>query len=125
MDMKESTEKEILALLDEKPPFMILFFSTPFCGKCVIAERNLEAVLAQIPPVPVYKCIVDYAPQVVERLQVTSAPSIKFLVNGEVVHTSFGIRTTDDLYYNISPYVKRDVNPYEDFDWGDEEEKNG
>ncbi|MBE3554770.1 MAG: thioredoxin family protein, partial [Thermicanus sp.] len=90
----------------------------PFCGKCVIAERNLESVLTQLPDFPVYKCVVDYAPKVVERLQVTSAPSLKFLVNGEVVHTSFGIRTTDDLYYNLSPYVKKNENPYEDFDWG-------
>jgi thiol-disulfide isomerase/thioredoxin len=104
--MKENSEREILDLIDAKPPFILIYFTNPFCGRCKIAEQFLEEVLPQLPEFPVLKCNVHFSPHVVQRLQVTTTPSFKFLVNGEVVYTSFGIRTKDDLYYNIIAYLK-------------------
>lgn len=104
--MKEHSEREILEIIDSKPPFILIYFTNPFCGSCKIAEQYLEEVLPQLPDFPALKCNVHYSSQIVERLQVTSTPSFKFLVNGEVVYTSFGIRTKEDLYYNIITYLK-------------------
>jgi len=70
--------------------------------------------------------LVDYSPLIVEKYQVTSAPSFKLFVNGEVAQTLFGMRTSDDLYYTLKNYVQK-KNNYDDFDWGElfgeEEEK--
>ncbi|MFV9511528.1 thioredoxin family protein [Tepidibacillus sp. LV47] len=78
-----------------------------------MAERFLEQVLPQLPEFPAFKCNVNFSPKIVEKYQVTSAPSFKLFVDGEVVQTLFGMRTPDDLYYTIKNYVKKEEN-YED-----------
>jgi len=116
--MRETNEQIVLEEIDRKPDFLLVLFSTPFCGKCEIAERYLKEVILQLPEFPVYKVLVDYSPIIVEKYQVTSAPSFKLFVNGEVAQTLFGIRTTDDLYYTLKNYLQK-KNYYDDFDWGE------
>lgn len=111
--MKETNEKEIMQEIDKKEGFVLVLFSTPFCGKCEIAERFLEEVTPQLPEFPAFKSVVDYSPIIVEKYKVSSAPSFKLFQNGEVVQTLFGIRASEDLYYTIKNYVKKEEN-YED-----------
>lgn len=111
--MKETNEKEIMQEIDKKDGFVLVLFSTHFCGKCKIAEEYLEKVLPQLPEFPAFKSVVDYSPEIVEKYQVSSAPSFKLFVDGEVVQTLFGLRSPDDLYYTIKNYVKEEEN-YED-----------
>lgn len=60
-----------------------------------------------------FKCNVNFSPNIVEKYQVSAAPSFKLFVDGEVVQTLFGMRSPDDLYYTIKNYVKKEEN-YED-----------
>ncbi len=56
---------------------------------------------------------------------VSSAPSFKLFVDGEVVQTLFGMRSKDDLYYTIKNYINKEEN-YADI-WStllDEDENN-
>lgn len=97
----EATEGEVEAHLRRPPEVMALLFATPTCGQCGLLERSLEAVLPALPPFPVYRLRVEEAPRLVRRFGVTSAPTLKLFVRGEPVHTWFGARTPDDLYYMI------------------------
>ena len=116
--MKETHEKDIMQEIDKKDGFLLVLFSTPFWGKCEIAERFLEEILPQLPEFPAYKSVVDYSPNIVEKYEVSSAPSFKLFVDGEVVQTLFGMRSPDDLYYTLSNYVKKDESSYGDL-WAD------
>lgn len=70
-----------------------------------------------MPKFTIYKSIVDYSPKLVNKYQVSSAPSIKLFVEGEVVQTLFGMRSPDDLYYTLKSYLKQE----EDYSsvWGE------
>ncbi len=111
--MKITDENTIMQEIDKKDGFVLVLFSTQFCGKCKIAEDYLEKVIPQLPDFPAFKCSVDYSPKIVEKYQVSSAPSFKLFVDGELVQTLFGLRAPDDLYYTIKNYVKEKEN-YED-----------
>ncbi|GBF12226.1 hypothetical protein HK1_02287 [Tepidibacillus sp. HK-1] len=66
-----------------------------------------------MPEFPAFKCNVNFSPNIVEKYQVSAAPSFKLFVDGEVVQTLFGMRSPDDLYYTLKNYVKKEEN-YED-----------
>jgi len=108
--MKETNEIEIMKKIDEKYGFVLVLFSSYLCGKCKIAEDYLEKVLPQLPEFPVYKCVIDYSTKIVDTYHVTSAPSFKLFVNGEVIQTLFGLRSSDDLYYTLKNYIKTKDN---------------
>lgn len=111
--MNESNELEIMRKIGEKDGFVLVFFSSPMCGICKIAEKYLDAVLPNLPEFPVFKCIIDNSPLIVEACHVTSAPSFKLFVDGRVTQTLFGLRSADDLYYTLKNYVKAKED-YED-----------
>jgi thioredoxin-like negative regulator of GroEL len=108
--MKETNEIEIMQKIEKKEGFVLVLFSSLLCGKCKIAEDYLEKVLPQLPEFPVYKCNIDYSSKIVDAYHVTSAPSFKLFVDGEVIQTLFGLRSSDDLYYTIKNYVKTKEN---------------
>ncbi|MDI3297992.1 MAG: thioredoxin family protein [Bacillota bacterium] len=101
----EVPQEEVEALLRRPPEVMALLFVTPTCGQCGLLERALEAVLPALPPFPVYRLWVEESRRLVERFAVSSAPTLKLLIRGEPVHTWFGARTPDDLYYMIRAYL--------------------
>jgi thioredoxin-like negative regulator of GroEL len=104
--MQETDEKEIIKAIQAKPVFMLIYFSNTFCSRCEVAERFLEQALDRLPTLPAYKCNVHFSPKIVELLKVTSTPSIKYLVKGEVVHTYYGIHSADELYDSIKIILK-------------------
>lgn len=116
--MKVTDELEIMKEIDRKNGFLLVLFSTPLCGKCEIAEKYLEEVKEQLPEFPGFKCNVEESSIIIDKYNVTSAPSFKLFVDGEVVQTLFGLRAKDDLYYTLTDYVKKDASAYEDL-WGD------
>lgn len=123
--MIETNELEIMKEIDKKNGFLLVLFSTTLCGKCEIAERYLEEVLPQLPNFLNFKCNVDASSKIIDKYNVTSAPSFKLFIDGEVVQTLFGLRAKDDLYYTLSTYLKKDAHAYEDL-WGEiiEEDSN-
>jgi len=116
--MKVTNELEIMKEIDKKDGFLLVLFSTPTCGKCEIAERYLEEVKEQLPDFVSFKCNVEESSEIIDKYNVTSAPSFKVFIDGEVVQTLFGLRTKDDLYYTLTDYLKKNANTYEDL-WGD------
>lgn len=101
----EADEAAVEALLRRPPEAMALYFATPACGQCGLLERALEEVLPALPPLPVYRLWVEKAPRLVRRFDVTSAPTLKLFVRGEPVHTWFGARRPEDLYYMLRAYL--------------------
>ncbi|WP_339064008.1 thioredoxin family protein [Tepidibacillus marianensis] len=78
-----------------------------------MAERFLEEIRPQLPDFPAFKSNVNFSPNIVEKYQVSAAPSFKLFMDGEVIQTLFGMRSPDDLYYTIKNYIKKEEN-YED-----------
>lgn len=103
--MKDTNQKEIMQKIEEKRGFVLVFFSSYTCGYCKIAEDYLEKTLSQLPEFIVFKCIIDDSPEIVEAYHVTSAPSFKLFIDGEVIQTLFGLRSSDDLYYTLKNYI--------------------
>lgn len=105
LKMKETNQKEIMEKIEEKSGFILVFFYSNTCGYCKIAEDYLEETLSGLPEFTVFKCIVDNSPEIVDAYHVTAAPSFKLFVDGEVVQTLFGLRTSNNLYYTLKNYI--------------------
>lgn len=97
MSLTEISEKSFLALgrLHRKEA---LFFATPLCGTCKVAERMLEIAAAAPGAMPVTKLNINFAPQLRERWQVGSVPALVILEDGKPVQTLYAMRSAGDLY---------------------------
>ncbi|SDS39899.1 Thioredoxin [Paenibacillaceae bacterium GAS479] len=97
MSLTEISEKSFLSLgrLHRKEA---LFFSTPLCGTCKVAERMLAIAAAAPGAMPVAKLNVNFAPQLRERWRVTSVPALVVLEDGQPVRIVYAMRSVGDLY---------------------------
>ena len=75
-----------------------MFFSTPLCGTCRVAERMLEVASATGSTIPLVKININFAPRLRERWTIESVPALVIVENGEPIHTSYAMRSAGDLY---------------------------
>ncbi|MDQ0484361.1 thioredoxin family protein [Guptibacillus hwajinpoensis] len=80
--MKEVTEQnELRELMNQ--PYCILFFYTPFCRTCKIAERMLQVVIeSKDLQEKVYVCNLNYFPSLAEDLKIQSVPALTIYREG-------------------------------------------
>ncbi|KJS22336.1 MAG: hypothetical protein VR72_06590 [Clostridiaceae bacterium BRH_c20a] len=80
---------------------VLIVFSSPSCGRCIIAKQHLKDILPNFKDMVVFECKVEDAPNTVEKYKVTSVPQIKLFQKGEPTYTAFGILNSQHLYYDL------------------------
>ncbi|MFD2612161.1 thioredoxin family protein [Paenibacillus gansuensis] len=103
--MKELTEKE--AAERRFGGNFALFLYTPLCGTCKVAARMLEIIEAMHPEAPFYQTNVNFAPDLVQRFQITSIPCILIFIDGRPVETLYAMKSVDELYTKLKPVIER------------------
>ena len=98
-----SNGEEFDKLLKNKDALFVLF-SNDGCGYCQIAENNINQVLDSFPDLDLYKLKLTDAPEIFERYGINSVPVSKVFKNGEAVYTGFGVRSPNDIYYQLKSY---------------------
>lgn len=86
---------------------VLVFFTGSICGQCFLAEKNLKETEKNFPDVFFCEAPVEHNASAIKAYAVQSVPQIRFFIDGEVVWSAFGIRTADDLYYNLSAFRER------------------
>lgn len=100
-----SSKKEFEKLLAEKDIFFVLFSSNS-CGYCQLAEKNIKKVIREFPKLKFYQVKLDQLPEIFEKYDINSVPVSKIFKNGESVYTGFGVRSEDDIYYQLKNYFE-------------------
>jgi len=98
-----SNGEEFDRLLKEKDSFFVLF-SNDGCGYCQIAEKNINEVIDSFPQLELYQLKLADAPEIFERYGINSVPVSKVFKDGEAVYTGFGVRSPNDIYYQLKSY---------------------
>mgnify|MGYP006443623917 CR=1 FL=1 len=110
--MSRNTEKEkklisngaeFDRLLKEKDVIFVLF-SNDGCGYCKLAEKNINKVIDSFPQLELYQLKLTDAPEIFERYGINSVPVSKVFKEGEAVYTGFGVRSSNDIYYQLKAY---------------------
>ena len=98
-----SNGEEFDRLLKEKDSLFVLF-SNDGCGYCQIAEKNINEVIDSFPQLELYQLKLTDAPEIFERYGINSVPVSKVFKEGEAVYTGFGVRSPNDIYYQLKSY---------------------
>lgn len=98
-----SNAEEFDKLLEEKDAFFVLF-SNDGCGYCQIAENNINQVIDSFPQLELYQLKLADAPEIFERYDINSVPVSKVFKDGAAVYTGFGVRSPNDIYYQLKSY---------------------
>jgi len=98
-----SNGEEFDRLLEKKEAFFVLF-SNDSCGYCQMAENNINQVIDSFPQLDLYQLKLNDAPKIFERYGINSVPVSKVFKEGEAVYTGFGVRSPNDIYYQLKSY---------------------
>ena len=105
--MQEITDEVLIKELLQKEG-SIIFFYTPFCQTCKIAERMLHIVTEakEMNPV-VFTCNLNYFPWVAEKLGIQSVPALTIIGINNDNQTLFAFESvvTIDEFLKKSKFV--------------------
>lgn len=107
-----SSTQEFNQLLQEKDSFFVLF-SSESCGYCKLAEKNIKEVIDSFPQLQLYQVKLSDVPEIFEKYGVNSVPAAKIFKDGQSVYTAFGVRSPDDLYYQLQDYFESGSSYYQ------------
>ncbi|MGM0500291.1 MAG: thioredoxin family protein [Bacillota bacterium] len=110
-----SNGEEFDRLLEKKEAFFVLF-SNDSCGYCQIAENNINQVIDSFPELELYQLKLSDAPEIFERYGINSVPVSKVFKNGEAVYTGFGVRSPNDIYYQLKSYFDGGNSYFQELD---------
>ncbi|MFD1737702.1 thioredoxin family protein [Bacillus salitolerans] len=80
---------------------LAIFFYTPICGTCKVAERMLVVVQELLPDLPLKKVDLNYIPDVAEKWQIQSVPCLLLFQHGEVRKRIFAFQSVEYLYKEL------------------------
>jgi thioredoxin-like negative regulator of GroEL len=99
----EATQTELQKLfLWRKQPYAVYFF-TPLCGTCKLAERMLTVVEQMLPEIVLYQCNVNYAPFYVQDWEIRSVPCLVRIENQQKTAQIYAMKSVDELYQLLKP----------------------
>jgi len=87
----------------------VLFFHTPLCGTCQLAEKMLsliEAIPDFLGSTPIYTCRVQEWQEVVQKWKIHSVPALVFLSNGQVQHIIYAFQSVSYLYEQFQTFLE-------------------
>lgn len=90
---KENFEAEVLQ--SEKP--VLVDFRAGWCGPCKMVAPVLEEIAAEVADVKITKVNVDEQPELAQKFQVMSIPTMVLIKEGKVVDTTVGAQPKEDL----------------------------
>jgi thioredoxin-like negative regulator of GroEL len=103
MLVKEVTAAEIMQKLQTEPKPFAVFFYTPLCGTCKLAERMLSVVEAAIPDAPIFRANINGMSEWAERWRISSVPALFLFSRGEITDRHYALRSVDFLYRLLKP----------------------
>lgn len=90
---KENFEAEVLQ--SEKP--VLVDFWAGWCGPCKMVAPVLEEIADEVADVKITKVNVDEQPELAQKFQVMSIPTMVLIKEGKVVDTTVGAQPKEDL----------------------------
>ena len=90
---KENFEAEVLQ--SEKP--VLVDFWAGWCGPCKMVAPVLDEIAAEVADVKITKVNVDEQPELAQKFQVMSIPTMVLIKEGKVVDTTVGAQPKEDL----------------------------
>ena len=90
---KENFEAEVLQ--SEQP--VLVDFWAGWCGPCKMVAPVLEEIAAEVADVKITKVNVDEQPELAQKFQVMSIPTMVLIKEGKVVDTTVGAQPKEDL----------------------------
>lgn len=101
--MNELTKLEIEQKLEEEAGTFAVFFYTPLCGTCKLAERMLHIVLEMYPDLPLYKSNINLMSELGVKWKITNVPSLVIFKDKEPLQKVFAMKSVDFLYNVLKP----------------------
>lgn len=89
----ESFDREVL----EAEGLVLVDFFAVWCGPCKMIAPHLEAIAEAYPSLKVCKVNVDEADEPTRRYGIRSIPTLMFFRGGELIKTSIGYLTLDEI----------------------------
>lgn len=103
MTLPETTERELMDAF--VPNAYAVFFFTPLCGTCKLAEQMLTIVQEAPAVLPIVKLNINFAPILRDRWRIRSVPALVRLQDGQPIRTEYAMRSVPDLY----EWLRRDT----------------
>lgn len=90
---KENFDQEVIN--SEKT--VLLDFWASWCGPCRMVSPIIDEIAGERPEIKVGKVNVDEQPELAQKFQVMSIPSLFVMKNGKVVNQSVGVQTKQQI----------------------------
>ena len=90
---KDNFEKEVM---QEAKPVLIDFWAA-WCGPCQMLLPTIEELADEVTEVKICKVNVDEEPELAERYQIMTIPTLQFMKNGQVVSKQVGVKAKEEI----------------------------
>ena len=99
IEMDEKKFEQILSASSDhtSQAKLAVFFYTPFCGTCHLAERMLSVVEQMRADWSLYKININFSPGLVASWRIESVPCLAFISQGDLVRKEYAFQSVDML----------------------------
>jgi thioredoxin 1 len=96
MAMNVTTNNFQNEVIDAKEPVLIDFFAN-WCVPCKMLSPVIDELAQEMPSVKVVKVNVDEEPELAQKFQVMSIPTLVVMKDGKMVNKTIGVRPKDEI----------------------------
>lgn len=86
-------DKEVL----EEKGLCLIDFMSNWCVQCKAMSNILDNVSKDINGIKIFKVDIEKSPKIVEKLEISTLPTLSFFKNSEEIGRSIGLRTKDKI----------------------------